>query len=191
MDVIPSPGARPIHLLDADPAWRLIMQSGVGVSCTVGVPVADFLAGELAIPADEAAKIDVILLDGMPVDEPAVAIVPDRARLALAAGLPGIAGLAMKSGSAVRALRGGITHVAAGQPNPAPGCVTLSLYSLVIPLLADHFLRRGVLVTASQIRRYAGLAGEGVCRFDGARVEVSALSARLAPEGDALYRLYM
>lgn len=160
-----------IRIENASPSWKLIMQSGVGVPCTVGLPVAAFLTDELRIPEPALARTDTILLNGMPVDDIAAAVVPDGARVALAAGLPGIAGLAMKRGSAVRALRGGITYKdeAAGEATPdlksgpAPGRVTLLLYSLTIEMLGAHFLRRGVVVTAEQFRRYSRFAPDDVC----------------------------
>lgn len=169
-----APAMRRIHLENASASWGLLMQSGVDVSCTVGVPVADFLSEGLAIPDTSIAKIDAVFLDGMPVDDIAAAIVPDGARLALAAGLPGIAGLAMKRGSAVRALRGGITHVASAAANPMSGYVTLILYSLVIPMLAPLILRRGVIATFAQLCRYVRFAPEDVVFFEAGGMSISA-----------------
>ena len=148
----------PVHIPNANPAWRLLLQSGVGVACTVGIPFARLLRDELGLSDEQLRPVDALLLDGMPVDEPETAIVPDGARIALAAGLPGIAGLAMKSGSAVRALRSGITHTGGDAPRPRPGTILLSLYSLVLPLLGGHMLQRGVLVEPSQLVRYARFA---------------------------------
>ena len=148
----------PLHIPEANPAWKLLLQSGVGIACTVGIPFMALLRDELGLDDAMLRPVDALLLDGMPVDEPETAIVPDGARIALAAGLPGIAGLAMKSGSAVRALRSGITHTGGEAPRPRPGAVILSLYSLVLPLLGGHILQRGVMITPSQLARYARFA---------------------------------
>lgn len=176
-----------IRIENASPSWKLIMQSGAGVTCTVGLPVGTLLTGELAIPQADLARTDVVLLDGMPVDDIAAAVVGNNARLALAAGLPGIAGLAMKRGSAVRALRGGITHTPNTMleampdtaPDPEPGRITLFLYSLTIDMLGAHFLRRGVIVTAEQFRRYACFAPENVCFVAGERMKCAEASRSL------------
>lgn len=156
-----------LHIPDANPAWKLLLQSGVGMACTVGIPFLSLLREELGLSDDQLRPVDALLLDGMPVDEPAAAIVPDGARVALAAGLPGIAGLAMKSGSAVRALRSGITHTGSEAPHPRPGTIILSLYSLVLPLLGGHILRRGVMVEPLQLLRYARFAPDDRAELEG------------------------
>jgi len=152
-----------LRILEANPAWGLILQSGVTVACTVGVTLTTLLREGLGLSEEQLRPVDALLLDGMPVDEPKSVVVPDGARLALAAGLPGIAGLAMKSGSAVKALRSGITHTGLGEPDPRPGTIVLSLYSLVLPLLASHFLQRGIVVEAVQLLRYARFAPDDQC----------------------------
>lgn len=152
-----------LRIPEANPAWGLILQSGASIACTVGIPLAALLRGELGLSAEQLRPVDALLLDGMPVDEPESTVVPDGSRVALAAGLPGIAGLAMKSGSAVRGLRSGITHTGHERPNPRPGTILLSLYSLVLPLLAGHFLQRGIVVEAAQLIRYARFAPDDTC----------------------------
>lgn len=161
----PAGAAISLHIPHANPAWGLILQSGGSIACTVGISLAALLRTELGLGEDQLRPVDAFLLDGMPVDEPETTVVPDGARIALAAGLPGIAGLALKSGSAVRALRAGITHRENELPHPRPGTILLSLYSLVLPLLAGHFLQRGVTVDAAQILRYARFAPDDPCRF--------------------------
>lgn len=151
----------------ASASWPLIMQSGVGLACTVGVPVEEFLRDELGVSGAMIQRIDAVLLDGQPVDDIALAKIPDGARLAFAAGLPGIAGLAMKRGSAVRALRGGISHVPSSVGEPGPGRITLLLYSLALDMLGASFLARGVEASIGQIRRYAQFAPDDMCIFSG------------------------
>ena len=131
-----------LHIPLADRGWGLVMQSGVGIARTVGIPLHAFLREECGLSSELITRIDVALLDGQPVDDPKTAVVRHGARLALAAGLPGIAGLAMKSGSAVRGLRPGITFKQDHAPNPVTGQgeVELALFSLALPMLAGHFL---------------------------------------------------
>ena len=180
---LPSSGydtAVSLHIPRASAAWGLILQSGVTVACTVGIPLAALLRDELGLSGEQLRPVDALLLDGMPVDEPESTVVPDGARIALAAGLPGIAGLAMKSGSAVRALRSGITHQGKEASNPRPGTVFLSLYSLVLPLLAGHFLQRGVVVEAAQLLRYARFAPDDHCQLGGRTLAANDLQAELS-----------
>lgn len=173
-----------IRIENASPSWKLLMQSGVGVACTVGIPVGKLLETELGLGKENLAAIDTILLDGMPVDNTTTAVVPDKARLALAAGLPGIAGLALKQGSAVRALRGGITHTGSTSAEPGRGRIILSLYSLVIESLGAHFLARGVIVSVAQFRRYARFAPDDICSFKNEAPPASRLSQLLDAIGD-------
>ena len=173
-----------LHIPNAGSGWGLLMQSGVGIACTVGISLKDLLHSELDLTAEQMRCIDVMLLEGKPVDAPELTLVPDGARLALAAGLPGIAGLAMKSGSAVRGLRPGITHAdsaATAAPQPAgPGHIELALFSLALPLLAGHFLARGVTLSVVNLSRYVRLATNDSCIFNGDMVSVAELAQRLA-----------
>lgn len=145
-------------------SWKLIMQSGVGFQCTVGTPVNEFLRREFDLSPEGLKSIEAVLIDGMTVDDPEVAILPDRCRLALAAGLPGAAGLAMRVNSGVKGLRSGITYLRDDKPDPRPGTITLLLYALVLPVIAGGVLRHGVLATIEQIRRYAQFAPGDRCR---------------------------
>ncbi len=176
-----------LRLDQASPAWGLIMQAGVGLDCTIGVPLSTLLQNELGLSPEQIGRLDVTLLDGQPVDDRNKALVENGSRLALAAGLPGIAGLAMKSGSAVRALRGGITHRATAAtgaagipPSPRPGRITLALFSLALSMLAAHFLARGVLASPMQIIRYAALSPNDPCSLNDEDLVARDLTARLA-----------
>jgi hypothetical protein len=173
--------------------WGLVMQSGVRVPCAVGIPLNALLREEFGLAPEQSGGIDVMRLNGKPVDAPEAALVPHGARLALAAGLPGIAGLAMKSGSAVRGLRPGITFTedkAEAIAPGGPGAVELALFSLALARLAGHFLARGVILRAEQLVRYAGRNRDDSCLFCGQRLSVAeALDelARLPEETSVLF----
>jgi|GEM_PF-3472014 len=173
------PAARSILIERAGTPWKLIMQSGVGLHCIVGLPMAELLSNQLGLSPEQLALADALILDGMPVDDPKAAIVPDGARVALAAGLPGIAGLSMRSDSAVKVLRATITHLKQEEPDPRPGRVLVYLYSLVLPLLAEHFLSRGVLIKGDQFHRYARFAPDDLCLFESQTLPASELAWKL------------
>ncbi len=156
----------PLHIERAGSAWGLVFQSGVEIGCLTGITLGRALSDGLGLSTEQLAGVDTLLLDGMPVDTPEHAMLRNGARLALAAGLPGIAGLAMKRGSAVRALRAGITHAdetADMAAVPAPGRIVLFLYSLAMPRLAPHFLRRGIFLSAAQLERYGRFSPDDAC----------------------------
>lgn len=169
------PQAVPLHIPHAKPTWSLLLQSGVGIACTVGISFTNLLRDELGLNDEQLQPVDAFLLNGMPVDEPDTAIIPDKARIALAAGLPGIAGLALKSGSAVRALRSGITYEEKAISTPCPGTIILSLYSLALPLLGGHILERGVMIEPSQFVRYARFAPDDRVKLGGRILSIAEL----------------
>jgi len=165
--VYASPPQLSVTIESAGQGWGLIMQSGVIVPCTVGIPLKTLLREEFGLTPEQTGRIDVMLLNGKPVDTPETVIVPHGARLALAAGLPGIAGLSMKIGSAVRGLRPSITFRKdeTETATPSPGEVELALFSIALGLLAEHFLARGVILRAKQFASYARRAKDEYCLF--------------------------
>lgn len=174
------PEAHTLRIPQADPAWKLIMQSGAVIKCTVGIRLDLMLRREFGLSDEQIAPVDSIILDGMPVDEPENTVVPGFSRLALASGLPGIAGLSMKKGSAVRGLRSGITYSRTIDEMPVPGEITLSLYSLTLPQLAGHFLARGVWIDPEQLKRYCRFAPEDDVLLDGTPLQAKDLQYSLA-----------
>ena len=180
-----------VTIESASQGWELIMQSGVNVPCTVGIPLKTLLCEEFNLTPEQIRHIDVMLLDGKPVDAPETAIVHHGARLALAAGLPGIAGLAMKSRSAVRGLRPGITfrQDEVETPIPEPGEVELALFSLALTMLAGHFLARGIVVRAEQLARYACHVRNEPCLVCGQKCSVADMLEKLVslPENTPVF----
>ena len=91
--------------------------------------------------------------------------------------------------SAVKVLRATITHFEQESPDPRPGRVTLCLYSLVLHLLADHFLRRGVLISWQQFQRYADRSPADNCRLGDRILPAAELARELAGAPPAEFRL--
>lgn len=180
---------------NADPGFGLMLQSGVQIRCTTGIPLMRLLTEELGLSAAQVKKLDVFLLDGRPVDTPNESIVPSGARLALAAGLPGIAGLAMKSNSAVRGLRPGITHGARdadkAEAKPEAGAIELVLYSLALKYLAGHFLAAGLFVPVKKLLELLQTGLHGEYSLGGVPLELPAAIKKLsclAPESPVFFR---
>jgi aldehyde:ferredoxin oxidoreductase len=120
--------------------------------------LANLLKDDFGLNSEQIASLEALILDGSTVDDLEVAVVRDNSRLALAGGLPGVAGLALKKDSAIKALRNSITLKAEEIPAQSrPGRINLSLYSLVLRSLGALFLNRGFWVTQKQLARYGAL----------------------------------
>lgn len=145
------PGSPILELTRLDGEWPILLVGGVTIKCRVGIPIKELLEEEFGLDEETVERgIETLFLNGKPVDDLAATIMPDGGRLALAAGLPGIAGLAMKRGSAVRGLRPGLTITEKQTATPAEGQITMALFSLLLPALSGHFLKRGVWIKVEQ-----------------------------------------
>lgn len=134
--------------------FGLLFQGGVRIYCCTNVVLSRIFEDGLRLSKEQIKKLDVFFLDGKPVDEPEKAIVPTGSRLALAAGLPGIAGLAMRSGSPLAGLRPGITYMEQQSGTITPdvdGWIDLALFSLALGRLDAHFCKLGFVVSADRL----------------------------------------
>lgn len=164
-----------LHLKAPAPSLTLILQSGVLLPCRTGISLHTLFARELAVPADVLERITVFFLDGKPVDNLETAFAHEGCRIALAAGLPGAAGLAMRLGSPLAGLRPGITHLDKNHDAVKEhSYITLALFSLSLPLLAPHFLAQGVYVTPAQLAQYVSPESTAPCTFTGHATEAPA-----------------
>ena len=148
--------------------WHRLFLHGVTIPCRLGLPLRHVLLEDFGLsPKQVDETIDVYFLDGRPVDDLDTAFPDDGSRLALAAGLPGVAGIAMKRGSAVKGLRPGIAHQTKNTAAPGAGALTLALFSLALPFLAGHFLERGVVAPASLVQEICARVPSLPCTLDG------------------------
>lgn len=175
------------------PAWRDLAQRGVWVEGTVGVPVRTFIERELgAEPEYAEATIQTVFLEGHPVDDIDQVLVPDGARMALAASMPGLMGIAMRRKSPGAFVRASITWEAGeGDTQPAPGRVFVLLYNRVMEDLGPGLLARGVLVRANvlleRLLRDPGLTGTGTrLHLDGRTASADGVVEMLASSGERL-----
>ncbi|WP_027188412.1 hypothetical protein [Desulfovibrio cuneatus] len=171
--------AAQLHLTAPTPSLNLILQSGVLLPCRTGICLHTLFAHDLAVPAEVLQRITVFFLDGKPVDNLETAFAHEGCRIALAAGLPGAAGLAMRLGSPLAGLRPGITHLdKTHEAVKEHSYITLALFSLSMPMLAPHFLAQGVYVTPAQLEQYVSPESRAHCTFTGSTGETGTPGAQ-------------
>jgi hypothetical protein len=88
----------------------LLLQNGFFIEACVGCSIKDFFSERLGLSPEYIQKrIQGIFLDGKPADHIETAIIRDGARLTISGTMPGLAGMALKSGP-LAVFRHGITH---------------------------------------------------------------------------------
>ena len=93
------------------PAFKALLQRGIGIPCGTGTGVREFLQRALGIdPAYVEEQLQTVFLDGHPVDDFDRAQVRPGAVLALSGAMPGLAGATMRRGGYYARMREGITH---------------------------------------------------------------------------------
>ncbi|GAB6126431.1 hypothetical protein [Humidesulfovibrio idahonensis] len=134
-----------------------LAREGFGVAARPGRPLRETLTQDFGLCPDcVEERIQTVFLDGSPVDD----IDQDSARpgctLALAAAMPGVAGIAMRRGSPVGVFREGVTHHAdaagaAGAEQTRPFALTLKLFNSVAVECLANVLEKGVEVRAARL----------------------------------------
>jgi hypothetical protein len=131
-----------------------IAREGFGVSALPGRTLRETLTQDLGLcPECVEERIQTVFLDGSPVDD----IDRDAARpgctLALAAAMPGVAGIAMRRGSPVGVFREGVTHRAQQDAtiSAEPFELTLKLFNSVAVECLARVLAKGVRVPAARL----------------------------------------
>jgi hypothetical protein len=181
------------HELCINPAgsgWALLMQSGVLVDCRVNQSLDNLLRDDFNLSDSDIAGLEALILDGSSVDDTKIALVRPHSRLALAAGLPGVAGMALKKNSALQGLRNSITYKAEEMPAESqPGQICLALYSLVLARLGHRFLARGIWITAKQLLRYAAFNQKDLVQRGAETITIDKLIEEVSSDPMDLYFL--
>jgi hypothetical protein len=130
-----------------------IMQRGFFVTaclpCTVGNLLHEQFGLECAYILD---RITTIFLDGKAIDNTDEAPVRDRSTIALSAAMPGVVGASLRRGSFYAAMRGPITCTEREIPSESfEGVVRVKLFNLLLPELGPVFLKRGIIMTTSDL----------------------------------------
>lgn len=130
-----------------------IMQRGFFLTaclpCTVGNLLHEQFGLECAYILD---RITTIFLDCKAIDNTDEAPVRDRSTIALSAAMPGVVGASMRRGSFYAAMRGPITCTEREIPSESfEGVVRVKLFNLLLPELGPVFLKRGIIITSSDL----------------------------------------
>jgi hypothetical protein len=133
-----------------------ILQRGFVVTAHVGCTLDRLLGRQWNCSPDYVAeRITTIFMDNRPIDDVAKATVRDGAVIALSGAMPGLVGATMRRGGYYAALREGITHQeTAVDGTDRIGTVRVKLFNLLISELGPDFLRRGIILTALELREF-------------------------------------
>lgn len=131
------------------PAFKALLQGGIGIPDGTGTSVREFLQRTLGIdPAYVEEQLQTVFLDGHPVDDFDRARVRPGAVLALSGAMPGLAGATMRRGGYYARMREGITHAGAhaGESGAEEGVVIVKLFNRPLADLAETLANRPLLV---------------------------------------------
>lgn len=137
-----------------------LAREGFGVVARPGRPLRETLTQDFGLCPDcVEERIQTVFLDGSPVDDIDQDSAHSGCTLALAAAMPGVAGIAMRRGSPVGVFREGVTHHAdtadmsntAGAEQTEPFALTLKLFNSVAVECLANVLAKGVEVRAARL----------------------------------------
>lgn len=140
---------------DLMPAFYELLQQGVAVEVRVGSTIQAFLCDRLGLdPLYVEKTIQTIFLNGKAVDDPATALIPDHATVALSAAMPGLLGATLRKGSHYAGMRGEISHREGEKITLHEGKVLLKLFNLLPADIGPQILERGVWVSGKSLKAF-------------------------------------
>ena len=128
----------------------LLTGAGFTVRARTGCSVGDLLCAQLGIEPDYlAGRIQIIFLNGKPVNDVDTAIVTADATIGLSAAMPGLAGAMLRKGSRYAPMRIQLPDEARDQARATVGesDVIIKLFNMLQTEIGPEFLRRGVRIT--------------------------------------------
>ncbi len=162
-----------------------ILQQGFRVTARVGCSLRKLLCEQFGMGSDYVTdRITTIFLNGKATDDLDTAIIRDGSTIALSAAMPGLVGATMRRGSYYSAMRSGITYTddrLGGEDRI--GTVRVKLFNILLAELGPDFLRRGAVVTVSDMTDFLGSRDEQFWRgctesfLNGTPVEPAFLSS--------------
>ncbi len=123
-----------------------VFQGGFSVDTRAGRTITDFLCEDIGVlPEYVSDRLQVIFLNGKPVDDPARATLRGGSRLSLSAAAPGLVGVTLKKGSILASFRAAISHrEEAGSAEGDAITIRVKLFNLTARDLGEAFLRHGI-----------------------------------------------
>ena len=141
--------------LKTEPGWvrklNPIFGAGFWVDTAVGVSIRDVLCRQLGV-SDEYLdnRVQTLFLDGKPIDDVDVAVVPDGGVLTLSAAMPGLVGATFRKGGHLAAMRESITCGPGDDACELDGRVKIKLFNVVARELGSGFVRMGIRIPGEQ-----------------------------------------
>lgn len=165
-----------------------LLREGVGVEAPVGASLRAVMEDVLGMAPDYVAgRVLTVFLDGSPVDDIEAVTVRQGSELALGAAMPGLAGIAMRRGSPVKAFREAIAaRPWAGEAGGGSAAILVKLFNMVADEAGPELLRRGVTLRSDRLEGFLSERGpevrEGIEEVlaDGLPVSRSALTYALS-----------
>lgn len=141
------------------PAFKALLQRGVGIPDGTGVSVRAFLQDTLGIdPSYVEESLQTVFLDGHPVDDFDRAFVRPGTVLALSGAMPGLAGATLRRGGYYARLREGISHEGADSADGGReleagerGVVVVKLFNRPLADLAGTMAARPLLAPSDAL----------------------------------------
>ena len=130
-----------------------LLQRGFSVITTEGTNIKEFLCDHLGIsPEYLNERIQSILLNGKPVDNPDMATLEDGSTLALSSSMPGLVGATLRKDSILASFRSTITYKEKNRAkHGTPAKVTVKLFNLVMKESGPYLLKQGIIVEKDEL----------------------------------------
>jgi len=138
------------------PSFFPFLQKGIPVKAQIGSSIRTFLLEQLGLSdsyIDE--RVQILFLDGKPVDALDSAFIREGSTLALSAASPGLLGAMLRKGSYYKQMRSQISYTQASERIPKrEGTVVLKLFNLLTRELGPSLLKQGVWIQGKDLRSF-------------------------------------
>ncbi len=166
-----------------------ILQRGFAFKARLGISIEAFLCGDLALsPQYVQERISTIFLDGKAVDSIEAALLREGAVLALSSAMPGLAGATLRRDGPYASLRASISYREDRANSPVrEGKITIKLFNLLIEELGPLFLKRGIMLSSSELWDFFAEQGDdfrqgcSLILFNGKALDYGALLSGSGP----------
>ncbi len=174
------------------PLFSRLLQHGFPVVTTEGITITELLCRQIGISHEYLdERIQSILLDGSPVDNPDTATLRDGSVLALSASMPGLVGATLRRESLLASFRGAITHMEdERRAKGGEAVVILKLFNLVMREVGPYLLNQGILTDVGDLTEllkglsYSFWAGCDGIYLNGKSIDPDALLKGLESEDE-------